>query len=205
MQQLGEHEQALEVLEQAAHLSPYSVMRQKNLGDVALQLGKLDVAEQAYQTSIAVGEYSILKSPEPYLGLARLYGMNGRPQDAVELLAAARQNFPEEQIDLQVSGIKNQISGASPSQKDKARPDAKGAAASPSPAPIKAGDTVPAPALALYQRAQVLIQYMKTNGYNFVSAEEVRAVLKRSEKLAPGNARAQELLEALQDLAAGRN
>jgi tetratricopeptide (TPR) repeat protein len=205
MQQLGEHEQALEVLEQAAHLSPYSVMRQKNLGDVALQLGKLDVAEQAYQTSIAVGEYSILKSPEPYLGLARLYGMNGRPQDAVELLAAARQNFPEEQIDLQVSGIKNQISGASPSQKDKARPDAKGAAASSSPAPTKAGDTVPAPALALYQRAQVLIQYMKTNGYNFVSAEEVRAVLKRSEKLAPGNARAQELLEALQDLAAGRN
>jgi tetratricopeptide (TPR) repeat protein len=68
-----------------------------------------------------------------------------------------------------------------------------------------AAPAVPAAAQALYQRAQVLLQYMKTNGYNMVSAEEIRAVLARAEKLLPDHPRTKELLMKLQDLAtAGR-
>lgn len=309
LQLLGETAQALEVLEQAARLSPYSVMRQKNLGDVASQLGKFDIAEEAYQTSIAVGEYSILKSPEAYLGLAQLYGRTGRFQDAQALLATVRQSFADEQIVSRAAAIQSQIATQpgeaakpAPNAPETSRPiqhkatqttewtgisTAKGVPApdeahrtasqqasvvkraepsppaqmpAPMPQPIpavpaketlvpeystpkpvattaaginrpveKAADNfgmtagagagvgaeavaaataapaIPAPAQALYQRAQVLMQYMKTNGYNLVSAEEVRAVLRRAEKIAPGIPRTQELLFELDKMGAGRN
>lgn len=251
LQHLGETSQALAVLEQATRLSPNSVMRQKTLGDLAQQLGKFDIAEQAYQTSIAVGEYSILKSPDAYLELARLYGKNGRPQAALELLAAARKNFQGEQIDLraritesQVYADSGRLEEAQQATQDIQRhlqetgislgidsglemaqllsatggdlqtsvgiirqamapipPSAVASAASP-------GKTVPvpqAPVHALHQRAQVLIRYMETNGYNPVSAGEVQALLARAEKLAPRHACAAALLAALEALAADRN
>ncbi|RJG01129.1 response regulator [Noviherbaspirillum sedimenti] len=187
LQSLGETAAALAVLEHAARLSPYAVMRQKNLGDLALQLGKLDVAEQAYQTSIAVGEYSILNSPHAYLGLARLYENSGRADAAVALLATARQRFPDAQVDLPAQIGKSQAH-----------------------APAVQEKTPPTPATdpkvqALHQRAQALLRYMETNGYNPVSAEEVRAVLARAEKLAPRHGHSEELLAALQTLGAGSN
>lgn len=220
LQQLGETTQALAVLEHAARLSPYSVLRQKNLGDVAVQLGKFDVAEQAYQTSIAVGEYSIAKSPDAYLGLAQLYGISGRAQAALELLDAARQNFQDEQIALRLKLAESRISddAGQPGktglrdhemmQKLPANADGAGTVSASSVATTAVTSStapVPASAQTLYQRAQALLHYMRSNGYNPVSAEEVRAVLARVEKLAPGHARTQELQEALHAMVAGRN
>jgi len=243
LRHLGETAQALAVMRQAARLSPYSVTRQKNLGDLARQLGHLDVAEEAYRTSIAVGEHSVLKSPDAYLELAQLYGKSGRPDAALEMLAAARQNFQGEQIELRTKIAESQVY-ADAGQADKARLAAQeiqrhlqetgislgaasplemaqlisatggdarqaagiiGQAMVPAGASIAAPAEIPAQALALYQRARVLLRYMEINGYNEVSAEEVRAVLARADKFADRHPHARALLAQLQTLAAGQN
>ncbi|TCS39216.1 tetratricopeptide repeat protein [Paucimonas lemoignei] len=236
LQQLGEYVQALEVLEQAARLSPYSVVRQKNLGDVAALLGKFDIAEEAYLTSIAVGEYSIMKSADAYLGLAKLYGKIDRIPDAQALLNTVRQCFPSEQIISRAADLEQQLTGTivlppakpipSPEQARPAdisatpggkvnEPFAPDAVVKPSteqsnvitgavPGAVMA-PAIPAQAQALHQRAQVLMQYMKTNGYNLVSAEEVRAVLRRADKIAPQIPRTMELLSELEQMATGRH
>ena len=244
LQHPGETADALAVLQQATRLSPYSVTRQKNLGDVASQLGSFDVAEQAYRTSIGVGEYSVMKSPDAYLGLAKMYGRSGRLQEALHMLAETRQNFQGEQVELRAKITESQAY-ADAGQPDQARLAAEeiqrhlqetgiGLGAGNNlemaqllsatagnfesaasimaevicPAPVNKQpplQPVAAPVLALYQRAEVLIHYMKTNGYNPVSGDEIRAVLGRAEKLAPGNDRTQALLATFQAMADGRN
>lgn len=100
-QQLGEFAEAEQVLQKAAKLSPNSVLRQKNLGTVALRLGKLDVAERALRKSIEVGAHSILKTPEAYLGLARVHGQKGNPGEALQLLATVQKEFATPMVQLQ--------------------------------------------------------------------------------------------------------
>lgn len=100
-QQLGEFAEAEQVLQSAAKLSPNSVLRQKNLGTVALRLGKLDVAEKAFRKSVDVGEHSILKTADSYLGLARVYGQKSNPTEALQLLAAVQKEFDTPAVRLQ--------------------------------------------------------------------------------------------------------
>ncbi|QAU34394.1 response regulator [Janthinobacterium sp. 17J80-10] len=205
LQQLGETAEALAVLQQAARLSPHSVMRQQSLGDIASQLGATDIAEQAYRTSIAVGEYSVMKSPDAHLGLARLHGKNGRLQAALDLLAEARQNFPGAEVERRAKLAESQAY-ADAGQADKAvpPPSLPAVAASAAVAAVPA-TAILAPVQVLHRRAEALIRYMETNGYNGVSADEARAVLARAEKLAPGAERTPVLLATLVALASGRN
>ncbi len=109
LQHLGESSQSLHVLEKAARLSPFSVLRQKNLGEVALKLDEVDIAEQAFKMSIEVGEYSVLKTPEAYLGLAQVYGIKQQPELALEMLERVRQTFAGDQIDLRTRLIESQV------------------------------------------------------------------------------------------------
>lgn len=210
LQHLGETAEALAVLQHAARLSPHSVMRQKNLGDVASLLGASDIAEQAYRTSMAVGEYSVMKSPDAHLGLAQLYGKSGRAQAALDLLAETRKNFPVEQVNLRATAIESQVY-ADAGLHDQARPATAPASAtdntaSAPPAVAAApASTAPAPVQALHRRAEALIRYMETNGVNPVSVDETRAVLARAEKLAPGAERTHALLATLQALDTKRN
>ncbi len=85
-QSMHQYDEAIHVLERAAKLSPNSVLRQRNLGEVALRLGKLAMAEKAFRKSLAVGFYSVIKTPDAYLGLARICGMKNEPTEALELL-----------------------------------------------------------------------------------------------------------------------
>lgn len=92
-QQLGEFAEAEQVLLNAVKLSPNSVLRQKNLGTVAFKLGNLAVAEKAFRKSVEVGTHSVLKTPDSYLGLARLCGQKNEPFEALKLLAAVQNEF----------------------------------------------------------------------------------------------------------------
>jgi CheY-like chemotaxis protein/Flp pilus assembly protein TadD len=99
-QGMGKLEEACSVLERAAKLSPNSVPRQRSLGQICLKLGNVALAEKAFRKCIAVGEYSVRRTPDAYLGLARVCGLKNDPKEAQALLAAAQREFGEVYPDI---------------------------------------------------------------------------------------------------------
>jgi len=99
-QNMGREEDACAILERAAKLSPNSVPRQRSLGQVALKLGNVALAEKAFRKCVAIGEYSVLKTPDAYLGLARVCGRRNDPKEALHLLATAQREFGADHPDL---------------------------------------------------------------------------------------------------------
>ncbi|WP_020653730.1 tetratricopeptide repeat-containing response regulator [Massilia niastensis] len=99
-QGMGLHEEAAAILDRAAKLSPNSVPRQRNLGQACLRLGNIALAEKAFRKCIAIGEYSIRKTPDAYLGLARVCGLKNDPKEALQLLLAAQREFGADHEDM---------------------------------------------------------------------------------------------------------
>jgi tetratricopeptide (TPR) repeat protein len=97
---MGRHEDACGVLEKAARLSPNSVPRQRNLGSSALRIGNVQLAEHAFRKCLAIGEYSIRRTVDAYLGMARVCGMKNDTKEALRLLAIAQRDFPGEVVQL---------------------------------------------------------------------------------------------------------
>ena len=97
---LGKTEEACDVLERAAKLSPNSVPRQRNLGTVALKLGNIPLAEKAFRKCIEIGEYSIMKTVDAYFGLARVFGQKNDAKEAIRLLNSAVHQFAGNQVEL---------------------------------------------------------------------------------------------------------
>jgi tetratricopeptide (TPR) repeat protein len=100
LMKLDEADEAKTVLAAATKLSPNSVLRQRNLGEVALKLGDLPTAEKAFRRSVAVGEFSILKTPDAYFGLARVCGQKGETKEALRLLTTVQQAFVNDDVRL---------------------------------------------------------------------------------------------------------
>jgi tetratricopeptide (TPR) repeat protein len=99
-QGMGQVEEACSILERAARLSPNSVPRQRSLGQACLKLGNVAMAEKAFRKCIAIGEYSIRKTPDAYLGLARVCGLKNDAKEALQLLLAAQREFSAEHPDI---------------------------------------------------------------------------------------------------------
>ena len=99
-QNMGKLDEACAILERAAKLSPNSVPRQRNLGNVALKVGNVQIAEKAFRKCIAIGEYSIMKTPDAYLGLARVCGLKNDAKEALQLLAQAQREFAADHPDI---------------------------------------------------------------------------------------------------------
>ena len=93
LQAMGMMEEACSILERAARLSPNSVQRQRNLGMVCLKLGNIGMAEKAFRKCVAIGEYSIARSVDAYLGLARVHGLKNDPKEALQLLLTVQRDF----------------------------------------------------------------------------------------------------------------
>lgn len=68
----GDLELACETVNEATQRSPLGIPRQMELGRLATQAKKLDLAGGAYKKSIMLGRHSCYKSPEPYLRLANV-------------------------------------------------------------------------------------------------------------------------------------
>ncbi|MBD8529656.1 MULTISPECIES: tetratricopeptide repeat-containing response regulator [unclassified Massilia] len=101
-QGMGKLEEACSILERAAKLSPNSVPRQRNLGQICLKLGNVGMAEKAFRKCIAIGEYSVRRTPDAYLGLARVCGLKNDPKEAQVLLLAAQREFGETHPDIEL-------------------------------------------------------------------------------------------------------
>lgn len=99
-QLMGQNEEALNVLERAAKLSPNSVTRQRSMGQICLKLGNNGMAEKAFRKCIAIGEFSVMKTPDAYLGLARVCGLKNETKEALALLLQAQREFSTDQIQL---------------------------------------------------------------------------------------------------------
>lgn len=99
-QNMGKLDEACAILERAAKLSPNSVPRQRNLGNVALKVGNVQIAEKAFRKCIAIGEYSIMKTPDAFLGLARVCGQKNDAKEALQLLAQAQREFAADHPDI---------------------------------------------------------------------------------------------------------
>ncbi|MBI1890662.1 MAG: response regulator [Burkholderiales bacterium] len=109
LQKLGDNEEALQVLENAALLSPYSVIRQNNLGDLALKLDHLQLAERAFRMSIEVGEHSVFRSASPYLGLAKIYAKKKQLGEALHMIESARSSFEGDDVKIRSKLVEAQI------------------------------------------------------------------------------------------------
>jgi tetratricopeptide (TPR) repeat protein len=96
----GKTEEAFDVLQKAAKLSPNSVPRQRALGTTALKLGNIPVAEKAFRKCIEIGEFSVRKTVDAYLGLARVCGQKNDTKEAIRLLNAAVHQFGGDQVTL---------------------------------------------------------------------------------------------------------
>ncbi|MCS0628824.1 response regulator [Telluria mixta] len=99
-QNLGKLDEACAILERAAKLSPNSVPRQRNLGNVALKVGNVQLAEQAFRKCILIGEYSVMKTPDAYLGLARVCGQKNDAKEALRLLLQVQREFAADYPDI---------------------------------------------------------------------------------------------------------
>jgi tetratricopeptide (TPR) repeat protein len=99
---MGQFDEACAILERAAKLSPNSVTRQRDLGKMSLKLGNTALAEKAFRKCIAVGEYSIRKTPDAYLGLARVCGMKNDTKEALALLLQVLRDFAVDHPDIQL-------------------------------------------------------------------------------------------------------
>jgi tetratricopeptide (TPR) repeat protein len=99
-QSMGQIEEACSILERATALSPNSVPRQRNLGRVCLALGNIGMAEKAFRKCIAIGQYSIRKTPDAYLGLARVCGLKNDAKEALQLLLTVQREFGAEHADM---------------------------------------------------------------------------------------------------------
>lgn len=109
LQAAGENEAAEEILEQAARLSPNSVLRQKALGQAALKLGNFDNAERAFRKSISLGENSVLKTPDAYLGLAKTCSAKDSPEEALRVIGSLNKIFDNDDVRLKSLAVEGQV------------------------------------------------------------------------------------------------
>lgn len=86
---------AIEAFEQCLKLEPRNVAAEYNVGLSYEGLNQKPEAIQAYQNAIAWQAQSPSKSPEPFMGLARLYLNQNQPAKAVPYLVQAVAAFPQ--------------------------------------------------------------------------------------------------------------
>ncbi|MFZ2300708.1 MAG: response regulator [Gallionella sp.] len=97
----GELEETQRVLVRCTELSPHSVLRQRNLGEVAFKRGDLDTAEKAFRKTIKLGEFSVHKSPNPYFGLAKICSKKNNSAEALQILKHVHKEFATPEVALQ--------------------------------------------------------------------------------------------------------
>jgi tetratricopeptide (TPR) repeat protein len=95
MEELGK---AQEMLNIGVSKSPKSLLRQRNLAQVAYKNEDLETAVSAYEQAINVGQHSCYKQPDDYNGLAKTLVDSGKSDDAINVakkISADFKNNPE--------------------------------------------------------------------------------------------------------------
>lgn len=106
---VGELEEAQQALVRSTELTPNSVLRQKNLGELAHKRGDLATAESAFRKTIKLGQFSIHKSPVAYLGLAKICSENDNPAAALQILKDAHKEFDNAETSLHAKVVEGMV------------------------------------------------------------------------------------------------
>jgi len=93
---LGDLQGSQEVLSAAVKLSPKAILRQKELGELALENKDFETAEKAFGQAVSLGRFSIHKHPKNYAGLVQCKlsndsGKNG--QSAFKVIDQMQRDF----------------------------------------------------------------------------------------------------------------
>ncbi|MBV8467987.1 MAG: tetratricopeptide repeat protein [Burkholderiales bacterium] len=115
----GEIKEAEEVLASALKMSPNSTRRQARLGELAYKRGDFAGAEAAFRKSISVGEYSVMKTPDAYVGLAKSCSATGKTAEAHAVLRTLQKQFDSEDALLRAKSTAGMLF-RDEKQKDKA-------------------------------------------------------------------------------------
>lgn len=105
----GELDEAQRALARCAELSPNSVIRHKNLGELAHKRGDLETAEEAFRKTIKLGEFSIHKTPVAYLVLAKICSENGNPSEALQILKNVHKEFENAETSLHAKVVEGMV------------------------------------------------------------------------------------------------
>jgi CheY-like chemotaxis protein len=89
---LGDQREALKILTQATEVSPKAILRQMELGNLAIKENDLEVAAKAFKKAVQVGCNSIYQTPSNYTKLAKIQG-KGSGKDALATLSKLRGDF----------------------------------------------------------------------------------------------------------------
>lgn len=106
---LGNLDEAQSALTRSVELSPTSVIRQRNLGEMAQKRGDLDVAANAFRKTIKLGEHSIHKAPSAYFNLAKICSDSGSASEALQVLKNVSQEFEGSDIQLHAKIIEGSV------------------------------------------------------------------------------------------------
>ena len=87
------NEQAQHVLERAAAASPYTLHRQKEMGQLAMRNNDLASAEEAFGRVVERGKTSFFRAADDYANLSRVQMERGKFNDALHTLRDARASF----------------------------------------------------------------------------------------------------------------
>lgn len=105
----GDWQEAEMVLQQAVVLSPNSPQRQNALGESALRCEHLENAEQAFSRAMKLTVQSALRNATPYLGMARVYSAQNKPEDALKMLGQLADDFEDEEVRLQAKAAEVRV------------------------------------------------------------------------------------------------
>lgn len=90
---LDELGKAQEMLNIGATKSPKSLLRQRNLAEVAYKNEDLETAQSAFENAINVGQHSCYKQPDDYNGLAKTLLDSGKSDDALNIVEKIAKDF----------------------------------------------------------------------------------------------------------------
>ena len=93
---LGDLQSSQEILSTAIKISPKAILRQQELGEIALENKDFDTAEKAFGQAVDLGKFSIHKHPKCYAGLAESQVSNEQKknkQNAFKVIEQMQRDF----------------------------------------------------------------------------------------------------------------
>ena len=100
---LGDKKGALNILVTATEISPKSIMRQMELGNLAIKEQDFGVATKAFKKAVQVGCNSIYQTPSNYTKLAKILSKNSG-KEALSILSKLRGDYGrDEEANLQAA------------------------------------------------------------------------------------------------------
>ncbi|MDH5191499.1 MAG: tetratricopeptide repeat protein [Gammaproteobacteria bacterium] len=89
----GRAKEAQEVLTKGTAVSPKSLSRQKNLGEIAMENKDMAVAAKSFKAAVQYGKGSALRTPDEFTGLAKALTATGNEADAMKVIKNVNDEF----------------------------------------------------------------------------------------------------------------